>query len=90
MPLLPLLSVVVSWEDSSTCGDLITEWLGVMEDEPVTAEPFCLGGVAVPSCSELGGSFLSSELRLFTLHFCPKGGVSLCLTGCTFRSTATV
>lgn len=37
VPLLPLLSVVVSWEDSSTCGDLITEWLGVMEDEPVTA-----------------------------------------------------
>lgn len=35
VPLLPLLSVVVSWEDSSTGG--LLQWLGVMEDEPVTA-----------------------------------------------------
>lgn len=33
VPLLPLLSVVVSWEDSSTGG--LLQWL--MEDEPVTA-----------------------------------------------------
>lgn len=36
--LLLLLLVVVSWDGSSTTGDLITEWLDMMEDEPITAE----------------------------------------------------
>lgn len=36
--LLLLLLVVVSWDGSSTTGDLITERLDMMEDEPITAE----------------------------------------------------
>lgn len=91
--LLPLL--VVSWEGASTCGDLTAEWLDKTEDELITA-PFCLGdtmrGAGVLSLCGLGerSSFLSSELSPFTLHVFPDDDVSLRLTGCTFRSTATV
>lgn len=35
--LLLVVVVAVSWEGSSTCDDLITEWLDMMEDELVTA-----------------------------------------------------
>lgn len=35
--LLFVLLVVVSCEESSTCADLCTEWLEVMEDESITA-----------------------------------------------------
>lgn len=33
-----LLLLLVSWDGSSTTGDLITERLDMMEDEPITAK----------------------------------------------------